>query len=875
LRQLSILATLRAPSNAVSALLAVSLACSSKGADLPVTADAVQDAAAVVDAGGLPDGDAPDDILQPDSHGLPNADTATTPDVSVAPDAAAEGDTSANSDVIDAPDTALGPDSSGELDAVTDPDTTPVPDTNTGLLCGNGVVDLGEACDDQGTGDFCAGDCQALVDVGVEAAYPARTSLFTLPSANGGVAVVARVGPGAPYGLDRFYEHPYRAYDAATVTRDLLYDGFFGYRTDQGHGWLKDVVPAEVGYEPGTGIVRLVQLAAGLRFESYFFAPMSHPERSAVALLRVENTSAAPVTGFSCHLLWNAHLGGEGVYDGESVTLDSAGPVRVIESRGSTSWLYEPLVAEGLHVTADAGGAHNPYALVAAGQGYSDYVPSGPLSDVAVGVENRLGTLAAGDVRWCGLVARLGGTAATPRLNRSPEAWLADERAFWADFHAVEPVPAAMTSEQRRVLAQSTAVIKMAQVTSLDACPSGKCAGQILASLPPGQWFIAWVRDQVYATLALLRTGHHAEATAAMEFLIRSDVQRDGAEPYYQKRFLESTDTSAGTWGMGLTMSSSVQLSLARYFGNGLEESDANAAGPNIEFDNLGLFLWAFAETVAATPDGAAFRHEHWAFASAGVADVLLELVDAATGLLVADSSIWERHFCPHGQCDEPETRKRHAYSAIHAANGLARMALLAADEGDAARASAYSAAATALRQALSTVLRVTPPGGKRPAIAGNVEELPYAVYYLDVAAIDAVALGLIAPGSPEAFGTVEAFDAHLRIGPHSPGYRRNDDPTWYDRQEWLFCDLRMATALTRMGQLGKAKTLVGWATRVALANHDLIPELLSDGVYQVGSDDDAFEPGVDPGGDAQGAFPMVGFGAGVYVLALYDLLGG
>ena len=41
---------------------------------------------------------------------------------------------------------------------------------------------------------------------------------------------------------------------------------------------------------------------------------------------------------------------------------------------------------------------------------------------------------------------------------------------------------------------------------------------------------------------------------------------------------------------------------MARYFGQGLEESDENSAGPNIEWDNWGLFLWAYAEVAGKDP---------------------------------------------------------------------------------------------------------------------------------------------------------------------------------------------------------------------------------------------------------------------------------
>ena len=73
-----------------------------------------------------------------------------------------------------------------------------------------------------------------------------------------------------------------------------------------------------------------------------------------------------------------------------------------------------------------------------------------------------------------------------------------------------------------------------------------------------------------YATVALARAGHLDEARDALIFQLTAGPGRHEAEvgmPY--------------------------RVSITRYFGNGAEESDCNAAGPNIEFDGFGLFLWS------------------------------------------------------------------------------------------------------------------------------------------------------------------------------------------------------------------------------------------------------------------------------------------
>jgi GH15 family glucan-1,4-alpha-glucosidase len=122
---------------------------------------------------------------------------------------------------------------------------------------------------------------------------------------------------------------------------------------------------------------------------------------------------------------------------------------------------------------------------------------------------------------------------------------------------------------------------------------------------------------------------------------------------------------------------------------------------------------------------------------------------------------------------------------------------------------------------------------------------------------------------------------------PNSAGLLRSDDGTgttnpypWYDDQEWVFADLTMARGLLAAqdhldGARPRALQLLSRVTRVGEVNGGLIPELLSDGVYTSEDDVDNVRLGSDPGSEAQGATPMVGFGAGLYILALHEAAGG
>ena len=103
---------------------------------------------------------------------------------------------------------------------------------------------------------------------------------------------------------------------------------------------------------------------------------------------------------------------------------------------------------------------------------------------------------------------------------------------------------------------------------------------------------------------------------------------------------------------------------------------------------------------------------------------------------------------------------------------------------------------------------------------------------------------------------TLAGLDFALKTG--STGWMRNDDHgSSYDSNEWIFVDMRAASAFRRTGDTARADAIMAWATAQARANYDLIPELFntfaSDG----------------PLWSYAGATPMVGFGAGAYILAL------
>lgn len=771
--------------------------------------------------------------------------------------------------------------------------------TSPESLCGNSFVDPGEACDDgnTGDGDWCTSSCDALVDASAYESFEGHTSFHALPTSNGLATAIWQGGR-----LTDLREHPYLAYDEDQPTRDLLWDAYPGVRVGAEGTWLDAVLATEVEYEGGTGLVRVFRTLGDLEITRWWSAPMHHPTSGesqthlVVGLTRIRNVGAMTLDEVAPYELWNLHLGGEGESDDEQAAWREAG--YLVEWRDETVVVYVPLGAgEALYAIDGGGEPHNPWQLLSEGSDLDGFVQATG-DDLVAGFQQPAASLGPGQDLWSGVVVGLGvggteealaGATLAFVAGREAQDVLGGELAWWQAWHEVEAPPVGASSEEVALYQQATAILKMGQVREHKGagCPSGLCSGQLLASMPPGIWAVSWVRDAAYGIRGLVRSGHLPEAREALGFMLEAEL-KPGAEGgnHYQEVHIESDDPSEGIWGLGAALSDDYAISITRYFGRGLEESDGNEAGPNIEWDNWGLFLDAFAMYVGESGD-TEFLSAWWPVVSGRVADLLVDLQDPETGLLLPDSSIWERHWCPHGACDEPETRKRHTYSTLTAARGLHRLAALvellpegAEEPGDASpgspsptdSAALWTATAEALTAAMLEHLVVALPSTGEPALLGNLEEKPFVGYRLDLAVVEAFAGDLLAPGTPLAFGTLGAFDLHLATGPHSPGYKRNDDPTWYDGQEWVVMDLRAASALARMGQLGRARTLLDWITRQARANHDLIPELLSDGIYQPGSEDDLHGAGTDPGGDVQGATPMVGFGAGAWIEALHDV---
>ncbi|MFN7134720.1 MAG: glycoside hydrolase family 15 protein, partial [Myxococcales bacterium] len=439
-----------------------------------------------------------------------------------------------------------------------------------------------------------------------------------------------------------------------------------------------------------------------------------------------------------------------------------------------------------------------------------------------------LGEVAAGGEAWTGIaVIHHADPFADAQASSALDGWLAErgakavveaELAEWAAFQARVRVPAGASADEEALVRQSAVVLAMSQVKgdtaflrehltrdgeprrTRFASPAGtpvtlpgtirhRGAGAVLASLPPGEWTYAWIRDGAYAVAAMAALGLHAEARAALKFYLDAEGGRfrdwDELKPYAMPPYL---------------------ITLTRYHGFGVEETDFNDFGPNLEFDGFGLFLWALHAYERDTGD-ATLADEAFGTITSRVADALIALVDPQTGLIRRDSSIWETHW---------KGRERFwTYTSLTAARGLCDAAALADARGGESRAAKYRVAGSTLRRAIAREL--TDGTG---ALASNREELQSGGGYYDAAVLDAIAMGLFRPEGRIAQATLDAMDAQLRTAA-GPGWSRNDDfkdhagredlSPWggeYDSAEWGITDLRGAVAVLLAGRTARADEL-------------------------------------------------------------------
>ncbi len=402
-------------------------------------------------------------------------------------------------------------------------------------------------------------------------------------------------------------------------------------------------------------------------------------------------------------------------------------------------------------------------------------------------------------------------------LSDSKDA-LESEMSFWSDWHKETKIPNNLSKDQLDLYKQSLAFIKMGQVRE-----KSKGYGQILASLPTGVWNIAWVRDGVYSIIALILSGHYKEAKDALTFFFESDTG------YYKNYFYNGTN-----YGIGMDY----KISVCRYYGSGKEESDDNGNGPNIELDGFGMVLWAFSEYVKKSED-AIFLSKYSNLVYNYVALPLMRNVDEF-GYIRPDSGPWERHIKDDGY----DGAKRFSYTLIMAIKGLEELySILKYPDLESTKNTLKK---TFLSHFIDEKLR---------HIFESYEHIRRGIpKYIGGSTVEAINFGIV--DKETALKNLEAYEKYLGIRNKSEryGFMRNLDGGWYDSQEWVIIDLRIASAYRKLGLKEKAKNIVNWIEKRALNAFYMIPELFSN----------------DEKAEFKGAVPMLGFGAGAYVMYLW-----
>jgi len=396
---------------------------------------------------------------------------------------------------------------------------------------------------------------------------------------------------------------------------------------------------------------------------------------------------------------------------------------------------------------------------------------------------------------------------------------LQDELEFMKKVFARSKMPKGISMKQHALLEQSISVLKMAQVPPQEIFP--KSAGQILASLPPGGWNIAWVRDGCYSILGLNRLGLFDEARSALSFMLNAESD------HYVHIYKDGKD-----YGVGMPY----QISVCRYFGIGKEESDYRENGPNIELDGLGLSLIALCDYLQRSGDSAFFKQNYPELATK-IADVIIHCIDT-NNLIRRDSGPWERHL----------PGKQFAYTSIACAAGLRDFAALSSrlNIGDSEK---YRRAYERLLDGICKNLVVNKEYIKGNAAASDSNKYDY----YDGGTFEAFSLGLF-PDTAFFHSQLREYSRVLGVTGGIHGFSRINKGDWYETAEWILLDLRVASAMCRYGDREGARKLVNWITDQAELNFNLIPELYNKKTSFY-----------------DGAVPMVGFGAGVYAIALSD----
>ncbi|PWT73812.1 MAG: glycoside hydrolase family 15 [Proteobacteria bacterium] len=397
----------------------------------------------------------------------------------------------------------------------------------------------------------------------------------------------------------------------------------------------------------------------------------------------------------------------------------------------------------------------------------------------------------------------------------------------------VKPSVSFHSENERHLWRQSEVLLRVAQ--SREPNRAGRYNnGLIVAALPEGVFSTPWVRDMAYATAAFAGMGHRNEARAALL-------------AYFHAR--PTGKMKADTGGVDY------QISVVRYFGDGSEEPFFTMEGStNIEYDDWGVVLWLLGDYLKRYDDpellkASTYRGPLYESARDYVVKPLVGTLEPyQNGVIVgADTSIWE---------ERQKDKKHFAYSTALAIAGLRNFAEVARRVGDEASRSDVQNQVGLLEKGFNAafVRGGTLRGTSEEGVKNDIDGALLAVINFGVVNDPAIVRS-----------TVDRMEL-LKV--RSGGYRRvrgtYTDPSiyeyWYEKQEFLFVDFSLAEVLRTLGETDRANAILKRIVEKAAADHNILPEMY------VAEDCQLFHGAI---GDPTGAIPMVGYGAGAYVLDL------
>jgi GH15 family glucan-1,4-alpha-glucosidase len=276
----------------------------------------------------------------------------------------------------------------------------------------------------------------------------------------------------------------------------------------------------------------------------------------------------------------------------------------------------------------------------------------------------------------------------------------------------------------------------------------------------------------------------------------------------------------------------------------------------NIEFDDWGEALWVVGEYLRQYDDPSllntpTYRGPLYQSARDYIVKPLIANMEKYGGGLIvaADTSIWE---------ERQKDKKHFVFSTAMAIVGLRSFADVARRAGDEpARTDALNHVALLEKGFAAAFIR----GGK---LHGTLEE--GVKNDIDGALLPVINFGIVTDPAV----VRDAVDRMELLKVASGGYRRvrstYTDPAiyeyWYEREEFLFVDLSLAEVYRRMGKDAEADAMLKRIVDKASADHNIIPEMYV-----------AVPCQLFPGklGDPTGALPMVGYGAGAYILQVLE----